>query len=1027
MRQASPNESGYARPRGEPVAVGRALRFVLEDGAELYRLEEGDRSVAVRWLALAEHHVGGFVDGGQDARGCWIVRRDAASLARLLKGEREGLPWERAARLALDVAEALAHCEASGIFPGPLGPDTIRVSATDAAWINAEPLLQGDVGAARPSADTEVSPVWCPPEQAEGAAWDAAANRYVLGLVLYKMLCGAHPFAGAGLRRALEAAATEEAPPLPDRVAASLPPGLQGLVLRMLHPDESARPPTAEAIADALSHFAPRGGRGAGPAVAVLPLHAVEGAGGRSPRGLPAREPRHSSSETTASARAGAASPAAARRSPPPPSPPRSAPRRLAGLALPVVLGVAIAGGALAQLEPAKKKAAARSVHIDAQAPLGARELSAESCAACHPSQAAQWRRSVMGHAIKSPLFNALESLAQEQIGRDFDCPNGAGALRKTNADVACRNSQTGVQVSGAGGEHWCVNCHAPAEVIEAKMPVWQGKANGDPRSRFPVRDLLGESAMEGISCNFCHQVHGPVTPRSRGYQGNPTWTSFVTGTVFNARPEDLRGVFGIANSGYDMRPETFLLRRGEEPENGLVHQRPSDETRAYLKSSEFCGSCHDVRLFGTDVIGATKGEHFKRLRNGYTEWVEWASTERRKGREPATCQGCHMSTFPGVCEPRAGAEGGDGCPPGTRFSARAPGTLSNGFVAQGSLEKTPVSTHYFSGVDLPLAREYPAELLDEAALDSAGIPVSAEARRDQLLRASFAFGLGKVSAGRGRLEIPVKLENVGAGHRVPAGFSQEREIWVHLKVTDARGRVLYEVGRVDRPDQDLRDKIFSVVNTNPRLVDRQGRPEGLFGADVLDGPDRPEWSPRPDLGGTIFRGKGLINLQNGFLRCVRCIGVIAPDGTCQPGPGQGRTRADRYEDGVYDLDTGQCQSNLTGQNALFETYFPVGALDATRGITKAPDAIIDTRSAPPNVELTYNYELDVSGARGPLTIEARLLFRAFPPFLIRAFAAYEREMAALGARPSGPLVDDAMLERLSVVELAKVVETVTP
>ncbi|MBL8743359.1 MAG: hypothetical protein JNK04_19750, partial [Myxococcales bacterium] len=62
-----------------------------------------------------------------------------------------------------------------------------------------------------------------------------------------------------------------------------------------------------------------------------------------------------------------------------------------------------------------------------------------------------------------------------------------------------------------------------------------------------------------------------------------------------------------------------------------------------------------------------------------------------------------------------------------------------------------------------------------------------------------------------------------------------------------------------------------------------------------------------------------------------------------------------------------------------------------------------------------------------PFSIEARLLFRAFPPYLIRAFADYERQMAALGRRPSGPSVDEGMLKRIEVVELAKVKRTVNP
>jgi hypothetical protein len=264
-----------------------------------------------------------------------------------------------------------------------------------------------------------------------------------------------------------------------------------------------------------------------------------------------------------------------------------------------------------------------------------------------------------------------------------------------------------------------------------------------------------------------------------------------------------------------------------------------------------------------------------------------------------------------------------------------------------------------------------------------------------------------------------VTVENIGAGHRVPGGFSQERELWVHLRVTDGSGRVLYEVGRVDRPDEDLADKRFLELGTDDGLLDAEGRPLGLFGADVADGPDAPRWEPPPELGGTRFRGRGLLSFQNGFLRCVRCRGVIDGSGRCQPLPGQERARADRYEDGDYDLETGACGSNLAGREALFETYFPVGALDARRGTVRAPDAIIDTRSLAPEVPVTYLYSLGLPP--GAVRVEARLLFRAYPPYLLRAFAAYERRMSAQGRRPTGPLLDERALERLDVVELARV------
>src|SRR5690606_33273458 len=143
------------------------------------------------------------------------------------------------------------------------------------------------------------------------------------------------------------------------------------------------------------------------------------------------------------------------------------------------------------------------------------------------------------------------------------------------------------------------------------------------------------------------------------------------------------------------------------------------------------------------------------------------------------------------------------------------------------------VSPHYFTSVDLPLAQEIADEALDQRGVDRHGVPLSLKKRRDLLLRRSMRLALGEATRTGNTLEIPVEIENVAGGHRIPAGFSQEREIWVHLSVEDGQGRVLYEVGRVDRNDEDLRDKVFLRVNTDPDAVDFQGRPVGLFGADV--------------------------------------------------------------------------------------------------------------------------------------------------------------------------------------------------
>jgi len=960
-------------------AVGRARRF--EAGAdELWRLAGDDHPVAERLLALGRVGIGGFHELGSDDEGVWLLRRvPRGTLTEFLREETEP---SRVVERFLALARVLAAAEEQSLFPGPLAPKLVAV-AGDRVELVAEPLVRALVGERTASTSDSASPRYLPPEQADGAPWDNAANRYVLGLMLYRALAWEHAFAGQGLRRGLDEAARRAPPPIPDARAAVLPPGLQSFCLRLLDPNPRERPASAAEITERLARLSSPDEPPPRRAPAPVP---------EAPRPEPAR----------------------------PKSTPVSAAHWSARPLWPLGVGLLIALVAILGIGAETTRERERLT----REPLGRGDTLASDCATCHPRQTGEWHRSVMAHAAKSPLFQALEILIEEQVGRDLDCPNGAGILRRGDGVGACRDRSSGLPVTGSGGEHWCVSCHAPAENLAPSLPAWDGRG-GDGRSRLPLADLMGEGAMEGISCGFCHQVHGPVRPERGGYQGNPFWTSTQTGARFPMRPEDARGLFGISNSGYALDPAELVAAAAAPADRvpGGAHARPTESAARYLEESRFCGACHDVRLFGTDVIGVRKGEHFKRLRNAYSEWEDYLVRAARAGKKGASCQDCHMSLFPGVCENERGAPGGDGCPPGTRFSERKPGSYPEGRWSTSSRDAKKSFTHYFSGVDLPLTPELDPALLREKSVDVFGIPLGAEARREMLLRASVKLSLDGSRSNGGSLELPFVFENVGGGHRVPAGFSQERELWLELRVTDATGRLVYEVGRVERDDEDLRDKRFLRVNTDDSIRDGQGRPLGVFGADVADGPDLPRWSPNPARGGERFRGRGLVSFQNGFLRCVVCIGTVDGSGRCQPLPGQERARADRYADGNYDPDTGECRSNLFGDEALFETYFPIGGLDATRGATRGPDAIIDTRSLPPGVPITYTFELGTSGGRPPFRVEARLLFRAFPPFLLRAFIDYEARQARSGRRPSGPLIDASVMARNTIVELARVSE----
>jgi CRP-like cAMP-binding protein len=433
-------------------------------------------------------------------------------------------------------------------------------------------------------------------------------------------------------------------------------------------------------------------------------------------------------------------------------------------------------------------------------------------------------------------------------------------------------------------------------------MPAWDGRAARRSAREGPVRDLLGGRAMEGISCGFCHQVHGPVGRADRrGYQGNPTWTSFVTGATFEARPEDARGLFGIANSGYELRPRSFCSARRQSPREGRGAARRSC-TRAvargasYLRSSEFCGSCHDVRLFGTDALGARRASTSSgcatRTRSGPTGPRRGARRARpRRAARTATCRvpGRRASPTEGGAGPiRRPAASVPLSGHALRRSAR-PASYPKGARRQLAPRPVTPSPHYFSGVDLPLARDYPRSSSTRPRSTSHGVPLSAKKRRDLLLRATFRFELDGARRSGGTLEIPVVIENIGAGHKVPAGFSQEREIWVHLTVRDGRARALRGRPRRRRRRGSARQGLLAREHRAPRssIAGPAARPLRRRRARR---PRHPEWSTSPAEGGTRFRGRGPHQLPERLPPLRALHRRDRADGSCQPGPGRAGT-----------------------------------------------------------------------------------------------------------------------------------------
>ena len=64
-----------------------------------------------------------------------------------------------------------------------------------------------------------------------------------------------------------------------------------------------------------------------------------------------------------------------------------------------------------------------------------------------------------------------------------------------------------------------------------------------------------------------------------------------------------------------------------------------------------------------------------------------------------------------------------------------------------------------------------------------------------------------------------VVVKNTGAGHYLPTGLSEVREMWLHVVVTDAVGAMLFESGALDaKGDVDPGARMYNIV-----LADKDG------------------------------------------------------------------------------------------------------------------------------------------------------------------------------------------------------------
>ena len=188
---------------GKRAAV-KVLRPEMAQSPELVTrfFHEARAASSIRNPHIVEiYDFGQLDDGSSYITMEWL---DGRSLAGVLR-DAGRLPLERTVHIVDGIARALEAAHAHGIVHRDLKPDNI------VSWCHATTILDFvkvlDFGIAKLMAgDADVktqtgallgTPYYMSPEQCNGAAVDERTDVYALGVIVYQMLTGKLPFAGA--------------------------------------------------------------------------------------------------------------------------------------------------------------------------------------------------------------------------------------------------------------------------------------------------------------------------------------------------------------------------------------------------------------------------------------------------------------------------------------------------------------------------------------------------------------------------------------------------------------------------------------------------------------------------------------------------------------------------------------------------------------------------------------------------------------------------------------------------------------
>jgi hypothetical protein len=242
----------------------------------------------------------------------------------------------------------------------------------------------------------------------------------------------------------------------------------------------------------------------------------------------------------------------------------------------------------------------------------------------------------------------------------------------------------------------------------------------------FTTKVAEGDKATGNKLGPFCRRCHGPVANMT-GEDNSPSMSQVSAESITCSFCHQITSVSEpIGNVSQLLDPSGVFRAQIEDPQS--PHQPVYS---AVHKTSVVCGGCHNV-------MHPVNGMH---LESTYAEWQK--SPQAKQGIQ---CQDCHMSETPPTVGP------------------------STGSAASGAATRPNIYHMTFAGAQVALGDAARATALLQSA-------AKVEVTAPEIVKPGSSE------------KVSVKVTNTGAGHSLPTGLTEVRQMWLELVAVDDSGK----------------------------------------------------------------------------------------------------------------------------------------------------------------------------------------------------------------------------------------------